>query len=179
MEWSFLNWVGGHILGLENYHLAVLGFMFWAFRWYRSNIKEARKVGNKKFNKLIEAEIDLQMSFAGSDAYTDMESRVHELHDKDKKTVMVRTGENYQSAPLGTYKTGYNNSVKDVSSDIVKPLLLTMLVDDYDRYVGDDSDSYIVDGGHNIAQLFRNSLGRKVGISEISKCGSPQPFTPP
>ena len=171
MEWGFINWIGQQVLGLENYQLAIMGFSFWGFRWYRTEIKEAKKEGNKKFIKLIESEIDMKLSFVQSDAYVDMEMRVHDLADKGATSVVVRSASNDDvPAPFGTFKDGYYKHLKDVASDVIQPFLLTMLIEDFDRYIGEDASKYIVDGSHNLGQLFRSSLGRKVGISEISKC---------
>ena len=136
---------------------------------HKEKVEEVAKAKKEEVDRKRDLEVGRQMDYIYSKAYLDMESRVYNIHLKGKKVIEVRINEGIEDVPLGAYKVGYKEALKEVAFKIVKPCIIDKLHSDKIHYLGSDYEMYIVDTGQDIHHSFTSALGRKTGITEFSE----------
>jgi hypothetical protein len=117
----------------------------------------------------MKTEVKRQMDYVYSTAYKEMESRVYSLHRGGAKDIEVRHKEDIIHTPLGAYKGGYKEALKEVAFKIIYPCIMDKIRNDKKMYSGKKYRTYVSDSGQDIYHSFIGYLGRKVGITEVSR----------
>ena len=164
-EISLTGWAIQHFTGIP---ASVVGLTFAGGSYLRNKYKTYAEKKNERWIRDMDAEVKRQLDHIYSVTYKAMESRIYNKAKNRETFVLVRNEKDEEQTPLGAYRTGYKDAVKEVAFKKVLPCIMDKVVDDYKRYNRDDNVKYIVDTGEDILHSFTSSLGRKVGICEIS-----------